>query len=91
MNQHDAHMAGELLGFAKTGVRNLAAAITETATPRVREVLNRQLHDSIRSHAHIFNYMYERGLYPAYSLEQIIQGDLRRANMALQMAVDERY
>lgn len=35
--------AGDLLGMAKTLVRNYAIAITETATPKLREVLQKQI------------------------------------------------
>lgn len=45
--------AGDLLGLAKTSVRNYAIAITETATPRLREVLTRQINSAIQLHAQV--------------------------------------
>lgn len=77
--------SGDLLGFAKTAVRSYAIAITETATPVLRETLNRQLQKAIETHATIFNYMYKRGLYPAYNLEKLLQNDVKNANKALKM------
>lgn len=77
--------AGDLLAFAKTAVRNYAIAITETATPALRDTLNKQLQKAIQTHATIFNYMYKRGLYPAYDLERLLQNDIRNANQALRM------
>lgn len=75
--------AGKLLLFAKTAVRNYAIAITETATPSVRETLVKQLNAAIVFHAKVFNFMFERGLYPAYSLPELLSNDLMLAKKAL--------
>ena len=76
---------GQLLGMAKTNVRNYAAAITETATPQLRKVLKRHLNDGIDLHESIFNYMYQHGLYPAYDLEKLLNNDMDNATKALNM------
>jgi len=81
----DAFYAGSLLGAAKSGVRNASIAITETSTPRVREVLTRQLNQDIQAHARIFNYMRERSLYPSHDIDQMIQNDIRNAQKVLSM------
>jgi spore coat protein F len=75
--------AGDLLGAAKTMVRNYAIAITETATPAVREVLTKQLNLAIQLHARVFYFMYERNEYPAYDLEQLLSNDIKLAQTAL--------
>ncbi|RXJ01357.1 spore coat protein [Anaerobacillus alkaliphilus] len=75
--------AGDLLGLAKTSVRNYSIAITETATPELRRVLKKQLNNAIDLHAKIFAYMHERSYYPAYSLTQLLQNDVNLANKAL--------
>jgi spore coat protein F len=77
--------AGDLLGMAKTLVRNYAIAITETATPSVREVLTRQLNIAIQLHASVFYFMHERSYYPAYNLEKLLMNDVHLAQMALSM------
>ncbi|MDC2941475.1 spore coat protein [Bacillus cereus] len=77
--------AGDLLGLAKTSVRNYAIAITETATPRLREVLTRQINGAIQLHAQVFNFMYERGYYPAYDLKQLLKNDVQNVQKAIQM------
>lgn len=38
---------------------------------------------AIDTHAKIFNYLYERNLYPAYDLNQLLQNDVDVANKAL--------
>ena len=75
--------AGELLALTKMCVRNYGIAITETATPEVRKVLKKQLNSAIELHEKIFNYMYKKGLYPAYNLEKLLQNDIKLARKAL--------
>lgn len=75
--------AGDLLSMAKTMVRNYAIAITETATPQLREVLTKQINGAIQLHANVFNFMYERSYYPSYNLEQLLKNDVKNAELAL--------
>ncbi|WP_026701486.1 spore coat protein, partial [Salibacterium aidingense] len=82
-NDDTPFFAGDLLALLKTGVRNYAIAITETATPAVRDVLKRQLMNTIDSHASVFNYMYKRGYYPSYDLHELLKNDVSLANQAL--------
>jgi spore coat protein F len=77
--------AGELLNFAKAGVRNFAVVITETATPALRAVFVKQMQQAIQLHAAIFNYMYERSFYPSYNLDQLLTNDVNLAQKALSM------
>ncbi|HET7629418.1 MAG TPA: spore coat protein [Bacillales bacterium] len=77
--------AGTLLGMAKNDVRMYAAAITETATPSLRNVFIQQLNGAIHFHYKVFLYMYRHGLYPAYDLAALRQGDVNLAQRALNM------
>ncbi|MFD1737078.1 spore coat protein [Bacillus salitolerans] len=77
--------AGDLLAFLKSGVRNYSVAITETASPQLRTVLTKQLNTLIKAHEQIFLYMYEKGLYPSYNLNKLLQGDVSLAQKALSM------
>ncbi|WP_158736359.1 spore coat protein [Alteribacillus sp. YIM 98480] len=77
--------AGDLLGLAKTTVRNYAIAITETATPQLREVFKRQLNSVIDLHARVFRFMYQRSYYPSYNLEKLLQNDVQNAYRALNL------
>lgn len=77
--------AGDLLGLVKASVRNYSVAITETATPELRRVLKKQLNDSIELHEDTFQFMYKRGYYPAYDLEQLLANDLKLAQRALSL------
>ncbi|RKL67036.1 spore coat protein [Salipaludibacillus neizhouensis] len=86
-NAETPFYAGDLLVLFKTGVRNYAIAITETATPAVRKVLKQQLIRAIDTHAKVFNYMYEKSYYPSYNLEQLLQNDINLANKALNKSI----
>lgn len=77
--------AGDLLMMAKTMVRNYAIAITETATPALREVLQKQLNAAIQLHGAVYYFMYERSDYPSYNLEQLLANDVENAQLALSM------
>jgi spore coat protein F len=83
-----AFYAGDLLGFAKTAVRNYAAAITETATPVLRKTFVKHLIKAIDTQEKVFHYMYERGYYPAYDLNRLLHNDVRNANKAISMPYD---
>lgn len=77
--------AGELLAFSKVAVKSYAAAITETATPSLRDTFNKHLQKAIDCHTKVFNYMYKHGLYPAYDLEKLLENDMKNAKKALSM------
>jgi spore coat protein F len=81
----DSFLAGDLLAFAKTAVRNYAVAITETATPALRAVLQKQLNLAINSHGRIYSYMYANGLYHSYNLNKLLQNDMMLARNAISM------
>ncbi|KKB33471.1 spore coat protein [Bacillus thermotolerans] len=81
----DSFLAGDLLSFAKAAVRNYGVAITETATPALRQILKKQLNQAIDSHERIYRYMYKNGLYPSYDLNKLLQHDIVLAKNALSM------
>lgn len=65
-------IATDLLMAAKSGIKNYASAISECATPELRQVLTEQLNDAIRAHEQITNYMVNKGYYhPVDVLEQL--------------------
>lgn len=77
--------AGHLLGMSKACIKNYAAAITETATPQLRDTFTKQLNHAIKLHAKIFNFMLERGFYPAYDLHKMLENDKMMAQKALEL------
>lgn len=82
----DLAIASDLLITAKAGVRNLAVAITETATPSVKKLLRRELDNAIDLHDKIAQYMIKNEMYNAYDLDEQMQHDLEKADIALKLA-----
>jgi len=80
---NDQAIATDLLMSSKAGVRNLAIAITETATPEVKKVLKRELENAIDLHDKIAQYMIEKEMYHAYDMKEQVAQDLKNAEEAL--------
>ncbi len=81
----DLAIASDLLITAKAGVRNLAVAITETATPSVKKLLRRELDNAIDLHDKIAQYMIKNEMYHAYDLDEQMEHDLEKADNALKL------
>ncbi|MUG45948.1 spore coat protein [Paenibacillus woosongensis] len=81
----DQVIASDLLIAAKSGIKNYAAALSEAATPEVRNVLCDQLSKAVNLHEQIFNYMKDNGYYNAYDPDQQIQMDIQNVDKALNM------
>ncbi|MFC5466047.1 spore coat protein [Lederbergia graminis] len=81
----DLAIATDLLLSAKSGVRNLAIAITETATPSVKKLLRRELDNAIDTHDKIAQYMIKNEMYHAYDLDEQLEHDLEKADNAIKL------
>ncbi|MGE5485860.1 MAG: spore coat protein [Ignavibacteriales bacterium] len=81
----DQVIAGDLLNAVKTGVRNTAYALTESVTPEVREVLNRQLDEGIAFHERVTSYMIRKGWYEPYDIKEQVSMDISSARNTTQM------
>ncbi|SET04060.1 spore coat protein F [Salinibacillus kushneri] len=79
----DTLFEGDLLAFTKAAVRNYSIAITETATPALKEVFTKQLNSAIKLHDMVYRYMYKQGHYPSYNLNKLFSNDLKLAQRAL--------
>lgn len=84
-NLSTAFYATDLLILSKSAVKNYASAIIETATPALRDTFVQHLQHCIKTHAKVFNFMYEKGLYPAYDLNKLLKNDVNNAQKALEM------
>ncbi|MBC5638308.1 spore coat protein [Ornithinibacillus sp. BX22] len=81
----DQVIATDLLISAKTGIKNYAAAITETATPEIREALREQLIMAIESHEKITNYMISKGYYHPGNMNEQLSVDMQTTQTALNL------
>lgn len=87
----DATIALDLLLAAKTGVRNCAIALTETATPGVRTVLRNQLENAINMHQEISKLMIDKGWFHPYNVNEQFQMDVKSSQTAVQIAALELF
>jgi similar to spore coat protein len=82
----DQVIATDFLISAKNGIINYSMAITETASPELREVYKRQLQDAILTHEAITNYMMKNGYYHAYDIKEQFKIDLQTTDTALKLS-----
>ncbi|MBG9733469.1 spore coat protein [Paenibacillus alvei] len=79
----DQIVASDMLITAKSGVKDLAVAITEAATPEIRNVLKKHLDTAIQTHEAITSYMVEKGFYHPYNVHEQLQVDINAATTSL--------
>lgn len=82
----DSTVALSFLLFAKTGVRNCAIALTEAATPEVRNVLKEQLNAAIDLHERIYKLMMDKKWFHPYNLDEQFRMDMESSATAVQIA-----
>lgn len=82
----DQVIATDFLISAKSGVRNYAAAITEAATPELRDALREQLRVAVETYDKITHFMVARGYYHPHELGDQLQVDLTAADTAFNLA-----
>ncbi|MCG7333005.1 spore coat protein [Salinicoccus roseus] len=76
--KRDELIATEMLVSAKAAVRTYAVALTEAASPEVRDVLKRQLTQAVNQHARIADYMMENGMYHAHNVKDQLKNDKKK-------------
>ncbi|WP_271396991.1 spore coat protein [Salinicoccus roseus] len=76
--KRDELIATEMLVSAKAAVRTYAVALTEAASPEVRDVLKRQLTQAVNQHARIADYMIENSMYHAHSVKDQLKNDKKK-------------
>ncbi|MCD2137530.1 spore coat protein [Salinicoccus halitifaciens] len=85
----DQIIATELLVTAKAAVRTYAVALTETASPEVRDVLKRQLKQAIDQHGRIADYMMENNMYYAHDVDKQLELDKKKVKTAKKLVKDK--
>jgi len=79
----DTTFAMDLLLRSKEGVRNIATALTETASPDVRTLLRNQLMQGIAMHQEITELMINKKWFHPYELSEQYKLDQLSANNTL--------
>lgn len=78
-------IATDFLIGTKSAIKNYAVALTETATPEVKETLRRQLDVAIDTHEKISNYMMNRGYYHAYDPQEQKKVDMSASDKVMNL------
>ena len=82
----DATVAMDLLLSSKNGVRNYAFALTEVASPEVREILIQHLENAINMHEEISKMMIEKKWFHPFDLNEQFHMDLISSQTATEIA-----
>ncbi|WP_112181970.1 MULTISPECIES: spore coat protein [Paraliobacillus] len=82
----DQVIATDILMAAKAEIKSYALAITETATPGVRNTLTMQLDEVITFHEQISTYMINNGFYHPHDTEKQLEIDRKITETALRLA-----
>jgi spore coat protein CotF len=82
----DTNMSLTFLLNAKNGVRSLAVALSETATPEIRKTLCDQLNKAIDLHGEISDLMIAKGWSHPVDLEKQFQMDIESSTTMSQIA-----
>ncbi|MCM0647803.1 spore coat protein [Clostridium swellfunianum] len=81
----DNMMALTFLLNAKSGVRNYAIALSESATPEVRAALKKQLDEAIIMHEQISKMMIEKGWFHPHALSKQFHMDIESSETVSQI------
>ncbi|MEO2076601.1 MAG: spore coat protein [Bacillus sp. (in: firmicutes)] len=87
----DTTFAMDLLLRAKEGVRNIAVALTEAASPDVRTILRNQLMQGIAMHQEITELMINKKWFHPYELSEQYKLDQLSANNTLMIGKMNLY
>lgn len=78
-------IATDFLLAAKNGVRNYALAVSEAATPVVKDILRRHLFAAIETHEKIMQFMIDKGYYEVYDPSRQIDIDMKAADTVINL------
>jgi similar to spore coat protein len=81
----DQTIATDMLLMAKSTVKDLAAALTESVSPQVRTFLKQEFDTAVAFQESILTYMQSKGLSNAFNMKQQIQTDIQNATTALNL------
>lgn len=87
----DKALAMDLLMSAKTGVKMCGMALTEIATPELRETVRDQMQEMTILHEKITTMMLSKGWYHPYNVDEQFKLDRDLAGTALTLAKMELF
>ncbi len=82
----DMNMGLSFLLNSKNGVRNLAIALSETASPKVRQALREQINNAIDLHGEITDLLIAKGWFDPVDLKKQFNKDIESSTTMSQIA-----
>lgn len=82
---NDEVIANDLLQSAKSAIKGTAIALSEAATPDVRNALRRQLDDAVSFHEQVANYAMSNGYYHPHNISEQMRTDMKYAQNAMNL------
>ncbi|MGD7044738.1 spore coat protein [Jeotgalibacillus proteolyticus] len=84
LSKADHAIAADMLFEVKASIKDLAAAITESATEEIHQFLAAELKLAISHHEKIYSFLQDRGIYDAYNVPDQLKKDVHYAERTLQ-------
>jgi similar to spore coat protein len=81
----DQVIAQDFMSGIKSAIRSYAWALSETATPQLRDILKRHLDAAVNAQAAMSGYLVKKGFYMAYDPLQQFAMDIQAAEKVLGM------
>lgn len=81
----DRDIVTELLMGSKNAIHKFSSVISETTTPKVRDMLRNQLEKILDTHARIMDFALEKAYYHPLDPSRELKDDLKQAYMALDL------
>jgi similar to spore coat protein len=81
----DQTIATDMLCTAKSGIKEIATALSETTSPQIRTMLRKQFDQAVTHHEQLTNYMITKGWYTPTNIAQQIKNDIQLATQAINL------
>ncbi|UTR16809.1 spore coat protein [Salipaludibacillus sp. LMS25] len=83
LNVNDHAVATSMLFESKAAIKDMATALSETASAEVHALLTSEIRTAIKQHEAIYHFLENNGIYDAYNVPQQLQKDIQYVNRAL--------
>ncbi|MDQ0229284.1 spore coat protein [Metabacillus malikii] len=79
----DQVIATDFLISTKAEIRNIAFALTEASSPKIKDTLREQLKNAVDTHEKLTSYMINKGIYHPSDIKEQLKTDLTITRTAL--------
>ncbi|MCR6104922.1 spore coat protein [Salipaludibacillus agaradhaerens] len=83
LNANDHAIATSMLFESKAAIKDIATALSETASAEVHALLTSEIWAAINQHEAIYQFLQNNGIYDAYNVPEQLQKDIQYVDRAL--------